>query len=184
MKKYKQSKSIVMKQKIFSLMCMIMLVVSAQAQTTVTKNPKITAFTTPDLALCELKGHVKSDGSNNFTREGRLVVDEFFGYSVDRDENGVIVNMSNERYFFEYNPAKTVLSKIIRSDGSETTFLYNENGICVSRVEDQYDVNGKKIKKSKKYSYTQIKLDSKGNWISRVLDGNKETRTITYWDEN
>lgn len=147
-------------------------------------------FTSPDLSLYQLKGHVKEciipgddmgDFIYKFDENGNLISPKY--EKIERDKNGAIIEY--------YNPETECTTRVKWEDGkvigqtdlfgdiynsSSTSYKYdNENNIAQSVQEGIAFV----------INYSNYKFDEFGNWISRTQEANgaswEESRYITYY---
>ncbi|MCM1293446.1 MAG: serine/threonine protein kinase [Bacteroides sp.] len=103
---------------------------------------------------------------------------------TDRDWN--ISNSRRTSEYYTYNGDRGVMeyywngdniSSIVDNTRGFTVYrYYNSDGTLSSSVTSYHDG-----RPSKEYTYTNYKFDSNGNWTSRKVNGNTESRTITYY---
>lgn len=140
-----------------------------------------------DKALYGLLGPVQTvtyseDYSLNFDRAGNIVG----GYSErtrynKRSRTDELYDMTTETSTFDE------LGRVIHQLGSEyeQAFIYEEDFYYPSSMTGKYYETGddEPSKITHTYSYTPKDFDQFGNWISRMDNQEKVTRTITYWPD-
>lgn len=147
-------------------------------------------FTSPDLSLFQLKGHVKKciiadeymgDIVYEFDKDGMLISPKY--ERIERDANGAII---------EYHDPKresTVRVKWENGNVKEVTEL-DDDGYNSDAYGYEYDKNNNIVEMIQAgvafpYNYSDYKFDEFGNWISRIQEANgttiEEKRYITYY---
>lgn len=147
-------------------------------------------FTTPDLSLFQLKGHVKKciipyeglgDEIYEFDKDGNLISPKY--EKIKRDANGAIIEY--------YDPERKSTIRITWKNGKvkDVTELFDD-GYNYSCYGYEYDENNNIVQMgiahvALPYNYSDYKFDEFGNWISRIEESNgtsvEEKRYITYY---
>ena len=147
-------------------------------------------FTTPDLSLFQLKGHVKKciipyeglgDEIYEFDKDGNLISPKY--EKIERDANGAIIEY--------YDPERESTIRITWKNGKvkDVTELFDD-GYNYSCYGYEYDENNNIVQMgiahvAFPYNYSDYKFDEFGNWISRIEESNgtsvEEKRYITYY---
>lgn len=148
-------------------------------------------FTSPDLSLFQLKGHVKKciipgddmgDIIYEFNEEGNLIIPKY--EKIERDKNGAIIEY--------YDPETECTTRIKWEDGKVigNTDMYGD-GINSSSIGYEYDKENNIVQLIQEgitfpTNYSNYKFDEFGNWISRMVEINgdsyEEKRYITYYN--
>lgn len=155
------------------------------------------SFTTPDLILCDVKGHVKEIIQNGdwlvarFNKEGALMNyhDRDRISNVERDEKGRLVAfLGGDWMKVEWTGDWPSSINGSMNEWSNTeTYTRDDDGRIV-KIIYHYEFAGESPEtKIGTIEYGADSFDSQGNWIKRTViysDGNKETeeRTITYFE--
>lgn len=147
-------------------------------------------FTTPDLSLSQLKGHVKKciipyeglgDEIYEFDKDGNLISPKY--EKIERDANGAIIEY--------YDPERESTIRITWKNGKvkDVTELFDD-GYNYSCYGYEYDENNNIVQMVIAHhvfpcNYSDYKFDEFGNWISRIEESNgtsvEEKRYITYY---
>lgn len=160
-------------------------------------------FVTPDLAIADVKGHVKSvkteDGIFKFTKDGILTdcpsgVSSEFEMNISRDDDGFITEicygtLGCDQYEFDKN--NTRLSKITYEymDCSETiTFIYNDQGVVIKEDVKVVSYGNNVMEDEPETTYKShiisiVEMDTHGNWVKRKYDNTIQTRSIEYYTD-
>lgn len=155
------------------------------------------SFTSPDLQLLNLKGHVKEvididaimsdDWYTYFDLNGRfIIVDEcseepILGDEFERNTKGYIIGTKYGHFCYKnvkWNSKHQVV-KIVGYDDT-TTYTYDAKGLITKEVHTSD--NGEK----RTLTYRYKTFDSYGNWLKRSVhpaggDSYQERRKITYY---
>ena len=160
----------------------------------VAEAPEVQEFTTPDLTLLEVKGHVKSvqkegyDDKTTFNAEG--LIEATGNYArLKRDSDGRISSWGYDEYFvtWENNLPKTFKTR--ESDGSVSidTYTYDESGLLVKSETNAEYPGDESWHGVYTYTYSPEDFDAHGNWLKRQaksVDGKNytEARVIEYYE--
>lgn len=168
------------------------------ANETAVESVASTAFTTPDLVLCDVTGHVKEITQNDgdvlvakFDKDGKLMN---YGSRdrishVERDEDGRLVSFLGSEWM-KVDWEGGLPASIISQYNEETItdkFVRDDDGRIV-KITRRYEFVGEPVETSEiTYEYGSDSYDSQGNWVKRTAiynEGNKEVeqRTITYFE--
>lgn len=142
------------------------------------------SFASPDLALYNLRGSVKSISGSfcESDKNGKEIPESFLGYSITFDKDGVL-QLDDERYYNiktsqSERDAKGYLTKIHHepdeSYGGEVTyeFVYKDDRLVSSSDEWLGEISG-----GSDATYT---YDGKGNLIKTVREGGSDGIKFTY----
>lgn len=160
---------------------------------------EVPSFTTPDLILCDVKGHVKEITENNgeiltakFDEEGTLMN---YGNRdrishIERDDNGRLVAFLGSEWMkvdWEGDLPSTIKSSYNEMTCTDKFVRDNEGKIvkitCIIEdlMEDSVNMEDRTVE------YGADSFDSQGNWVKRTItypSGEKyiQERTITYFE--
>lgn len=164
------------------------------------------AFTSPDLSLYDLCGHVKTcitygaDGNVaerlDFSREGALTavggtpVEQL--YAVERDGRGHIMALtareashdgSHDCTTYRWTPGGRVLSATWESAEGESTrsYIYDRFGALVSQRESGFQ--GDTVDSHYTYEYLGVDERERANWTERRVSLKEADGTVTQWTE-
>ena len=152
-----------------------------------------------ELGIFELRGPVKSCVWKNQYSTRRLEFDQNGMWTkidgrkpwadqpnVKRDSQGRMVKTDNgdESTQYTYDDQGRITQCIVQyMDGCDNTkWTYDDNGDCVKNVNSYVGMDAEEGDDNRVSTYTILERDDHGNWTSRKdQNGNKETRTITYY---
>ena len=178
---------------LFLILIISVIIVSCRGRENGSNNVDSTKeeiFTSPDLSLFQLKGHVKKliityDASKDiiyeFDEQGYLINPKY--EKVERDQNGAIIE------YYDPQSDSTTRLKWEGEKLKEETILF-EDGYNSSSTGYEYDNEGNVIQLivsgiAYPFNYSNYEFDEFGNWISRSVEANddsyKEYRIITYY---
>lgn len=139
-------------------------------------------FVTPDLALADVKGHVKCVYFTNeanehqnifeFNDEGRIEHHDYYEFNrLKRDDKGQITGWGYDEYSIEWKDGKPVKFVTRESDGgtSTATYEYNDSGRLVktTTINDFPGDDGPSTTVTQ-YTYDNSDIDGHGNWTKRT----------------
>ena len=149
-------------------------------------------FTTPDLAIKELHGHVAKcewlygDGAQqttlSYNYDGKLISTECEGesYTYTRDKNGQIINeikttysLGNIVYKYKWKDNKISVKQSVSTTypdcpiGYSDYYFYNSDNLLAYETSDDSVFEGGGQIRNFKTVYSDYKFDEMGNWISR-----------------
>ena len=149
-------------------------------------------FTSPDLSLFQLQGHVKKciipgfisyfgDKVMKFSEEGKLISPHY--EEIERDQNGAIIEYydpdSHSTTRIEWKDGKVIGETVLSDDGYFSFshgYEYDKENNIVQEITARI---------ASPTNYSNYKFDEFGNWISRTAKADKitweERRYITYY---
>ena len=138
-----------------------------------------------DWAKCNLLGRVKSveyDGfSQFFSPNGKLDDND---EPTTRFRGRVRTDTGYSGYSrFTFDDLGRLI--LLETDGYKATYTYEgDNFYPSSKVEEYEDeFDGSTVTNEHKYAYSEKNFDEAGNWLVRTDNGEKESRTISYYED-
>lgn len=199
--------------KILKIMCMLSIFLTASCGSngkassdtavnvtnTTAEEAAIDVFSTPDLSLCDVRGHVKEitspDGENleaRFDKDGNLLN---YGSrdrisNVERDENGRLVAFLGSEWMkveWEGEVPLTIQNTYNEMTCSDTYTRDSDGKIVKIAYRYQDMIEETDETEIRMVEYGSDSFDTQGNWIKRTIvypDGEKQIieRKITYFE--